>query len=49
MLSGSKSEQDIQRAVDLGADSYVCKPFVDQELLSAIEHALTHTPVVLAG
>lgn len=42
MLSGSKAREDIQRAIDLGADSYVCKPFIDQELLSAIERALRH-------
>jgi CheY-like chemotaxis protein len=41
MLSGSKAQEDIQRAIDLGANSYVTKPFVDETLLSAIEQALT--------
>lgn len=37
MLTGRKSEEDIARALQLGADDYVTKPFSVQELQRRIE------------
>jgi len=39
MMSGKSYKPDIDRAMELGADSYVVKPFSPKELLKiAIEH-----------
>lgn len=36
-LSAKAQKSDVRRGMDLGADDYLCKPFDDNELLSAIE------------
>jgi CRP-like cAMP-binding protein/CheY-like chemotaxis protein len=39
-LSAKAQKSDIRKGMDLGADDYLCKPFDDNELLSAIESRL---------
>ncbi|NRD78257.1 response regulator transcription factor [Bacillus sp. BRMEA1] len=41
MLSGRKSEADIERALKLGADDYVTKPFGIKELQARIKRLIT--------
>jgi DNA-binding response OmpR family regulator len=43
MLSARNSEVDIERALDLGADDYVTKPFAFRELLARIRAVLRRT------
>ncbi|MBT2737408.1 PleD family two-component system response regulator [Bacillus sp. ISL-7] len=40
MLTGRKSETDIERALKLGADDYMTKPFSIKELQSRIERLI---------
>jgi DNA-binding response OmpR family regulator len=40
MLSGMTKDEDIQRALDAGADDYVTKPVDDTKLLSVIQRHL---------
>jgi two-component system, OmpR family, KDP operon response regulator KdpE len=57
VLSGSECECDKVRALDLGADDYVCKPFGVLELVARVRVALRHAarppcgtePMVTAG
>ena len=42
VLSGNKRECDKVRALDLGADDYICMPFGSQELLARVRVALRH-------
>lgn len=39
-LSAKAQKSDIRKGMDLGADDYICKPFDDNDLLSAIETRL---------
>jgi len=41
VLSGKVLEQDVVRALDLGATDYVTKPFRPQELLARLRRAVT--------
>ena len=38
VLTGSKEERDILQGYDLGANSYVIKPFGTEEFMTAIRH-----------
>ncbi|HEX2553477.1 MAG TPA: response regulator [Microvirga sp.] len=38
MLTGSKEERDVLQGYNLGANSYVIKPFGTEEFMSAIRH-----------
>jgi two-component system, OmpR family, KDP operon response regulator KdpE len=49
VLSGNESECDKVRALDLGADDYVCKPFGIQELLARVRVALRHIARLSSG
>ena len=40
MLTGRKSKDEIERALKLGADDYVTKPFYVRELQERIERIL---------
>jgi CheY-like chemotaxis protein len=40
VLSARAQEEDIRRAIDLGADGYMAKPFRPAELLEVIERVL---------
>ena len=40
VLSGKVLEQDVVRALDLGADDYVTKPFRPQELLARLRRQM---------
>jgi CheY-like chemotaxis protein len=40
VLSARAQEEDIRRAIDLGADGYMAKPFRPDELLDVIERVL---------
>jgi CheY-like chemotaxis protein len=42
MLSGMTKDDDIQRALDAGANDYVTKPVDDTKLLSVIQRHLNH-------
>ncbi len=44
ILSVRDTEQDIVKALDLGADDYLVKPFRTSELLARIRAALRHLP-----
>jgi two-component system response regulator RegX3 len=43
MLSARDSEEDIERALELGADDYVTKPFAFRELVARIQALLRRT------
>jgi DNA-binding response OmpR family regulator len=47
MLSARDSEEDIERALELGADDYVTKPFPFRELLARIRAVLRRTHYAL--
>jgi two-component system, OmpR family, KDP operon response regulator KdpE len=49
VLSGNERECDKVRALDLGADDYVCKPFGIQELLARVRVALRHIARLSSG
>src|SRR5579884_146636 len=49
VLSIKNSEQDKVRALDLGADDYVSKPFGIDEVLARVRVALRHAAQVQAG
>lgn len=57
VLSSNGRERDKVRALDLGADDYVCTPFGVQELLARVRVALRHAahlpsgprPIITAG
>ncbi len=49
MLTALKSEEDIVRGLDIGADDYVTKPFSRQVLLARIRSQLRKRDRVLAG
>lgn len=40
MVSASASEVEIERGLSSGADAYITKPFVEVELITAIEYYL---------
>jgi two-component system, OmpR family, KDP operon response regulator KdpE len=42
VLSGNEDEGDKVRALDMGADDYICLPFGVQELLARVRVALRH-------
>ncbi len=44
MLSARGQEKDIVRALDLGADDYLTKPFGVEEMLARVRAALRRTP-----
>jgi two-component system KDP operon response regulator KdpE len=44
ILSGRGQERDIVRALDLGADDYLTKPFGIAELMARVRVALRHNP-----
>jgi len=44
MLTAQQGEQEIIRALDLGADDYVTKPFSNRELLARIRGCLRRAP-----
>ena len=41
MLTGRKNEADIERALKLGADDYITKPFSIKELQARIHRLIT--------
>lgn len=43
VISARSDEMDIVKALDLGADDYLIKPFRENELLSRIKNALKHS------
>jgi two-component system KDP operon response regulator KdpE len=49
LLSGNGREYDKVRALDLGADDYVCKPFGIEELLARVRVALRHAARLPSG
>ncbi|MDC9725709.1 MAG: response regulator [Gammaproteobacteria bacterium] len=40
ICSSSTSEDDIEKGFEAGADAYITKPFIEYELMKAIEHYL---------
>ena len=49
VLSSNGRERDKVRALDLGADDYVCTPFGVQELLARVRVALRHAALLPSG
>src|SRR5260370_2089961 len=49
VLSSNERECDKVRALDLGAEDYVCKPFGVQELLARVRVALRHVARLSSG
>jgi len=44
MLTALAQRADVERAVELGVDGYLTKPFEPADLIHTIEEALTHRP-----